>query len=289
MAAGRGPLPNVGGMDVDPFAPEALAAPAALHDAIREAAPAVWSEARGVWFTGRDAQVREVLSDWERFSSKAGIGIPNITREGAWQKPSVILEVDPPDHGVTRRVLTRILSPRAMDRMRVDFERVATELVDCLVERREFDALTDLAFRFPFTVLPDAVGMRADGREHLVTYSTMYFNARVPDTELAQARAAAAHAAGSLDWVAEQCRREHLAEGGFGQQIYAAADAGEITPETAGSLVRTFLGGGVDTTVLSLGSLLHQLAVHPDQWQLLHERRDQPTSDPPPTLRRGDQ
>ncbi len=261
-------------LDVDPFAPEALADPVALHSTIRETAPAVWVPRRSAWFTGRDAEVRQVLADWEHFSSASGVGLTDIRRDGSWQKPSVILEVDPPDHAVTRKVLSRILSPRAMTRLRDDFQRFATGLVDELVERREFDALTELAFRFPFTVLPDAVGLPAEGREHLVRYSTMYFNARVPGTALAAESAAAAAAAGSLEWVALRCRREHLAPDGFGAQIYAAADAGEISDDTAASLVRTFLGGGVDTTVLSLGALLHQLALRPDQWQLLGRQRD---------------
>jgi cytochrome P450 len=261
-------------VEIDPFAPDVLVAPEALHDHMREIAPAMFVDRYDAWFTGRDAIVREVLTDWERFTSAAGVGLVNIRHQSAWQKPSVILEVDPPDHAATRRVLTRILSPTAMRQLRDDFQRVAVALVDELVERRTFDAMTDLAFRFPFTVLPDAVGLPSEGREHLVIYSTMYFDARVPDSDLARASAAAAHAAGSLDWVADRCRRERLAPGGFGQQIYGAADAGEITPDTAGSLVRTFLGGGVDTTVLALGALVHQLALHPDQWQLLHERRD---------------
>ena len=261
-------------MDVDPFDEGVLADPVALHTEIREAAPAVWVPQYGAWFTARDAEVREVLADWERFSSAYGVGMSNIRRDGTWQKPSVILEVDPPDHGVTRRVLTRILSPSAMRDLRADFERFADQLVDELVERREFDALRDLAFRFPFTVLPDAVGLPMEGREHLVRYSTMYFNSRVPTSALARTTAEAAHGAGSLEWIAARCRREELAPGGFGHQIYAAADAGEITDDTAATLVRTFLGGGVDTTVLSLGALIHLLATHPDQWRLLRERRD---------------
>lgn len=261
-------------LDVDPFDEAVLANPVPVHTAMREAAPAVWVPSRGVWFTGRDAHVREVLTDWSRFSSAAGVGLTDIRRDGAWQKPSVILEVDPPDHAATRRVLTRILSPSAMRRMRDDFERFAVALVDELVERGTFDAITELAFRFPFTVLPDAVGLPIEGRDHLVRYSNTYFNARVPGTELAHGARDVAERAGSLDWVAEHCRREHLAAGGFGQAIFEAADTGEIDEPTASSLVRTFLGGGVDTTVLSLGALIHLLATHPAQWTLLRERRE---------------
>lgn len=260
-------------LDVDLFDEAVLREPHATHDAVREAGPVVWLPSRGVWATGRDAEIREVLTDPARFSSEAGVGLANIRHEGSWQKPSVILEVDPPAHTVTRRVLNRVLSPSAMRALRDDFQRAADRLVGQLVERTEFDAVTDLAFRFPFTVLPDAVGLRVEGREHLVSYSTMYFNARVPGSRLAIESAETAEAAGSLPWIREQCRRDRLAPGKFGAQIYAAVDSGDIDEDTAGTLVRTFLGGGIDTTVLVLSSLLHALATHPDQWALLRSDR----------------
>jgi cytochrome P450 len=254
-------------MDVDPFDEAVLADPVVLHASIREAAPAVWVPRYHAWFVGRDAEVREALTNWRRFSSAYGVGLRDIKRDGSWQKPSVILEVDPPDHTVTRRLLNRILSPKAMRAMRDDFERFAVMLVDELVERGTFDAVQDLAWRFPATVLPDAVGLMPEGRDHLTRYSGMYFNSRIPGNRLADESTAAARDAQSLDWVTMACSREHLAPGRFGDQIYAAADAGEIDPETASTLVRTFLGGGVDTTVLALGSMIMLLATNPRQWE----------------------
>ncbi len=256
-------------MDVDPFDEAVLADPVMLHASIREAAPAVWIPKYQAWFVGRDAEVREALVDWRRFSSAYGVGLRDIQRDGSWQKPSVILEVDPPDHTVTRRLLNRILSPKAMRSMRDEFERFAIALVDELVERRTFDALQDLAWRFPATVLPDAVGLMPDGRVHLTRYSAMYFNNRIPGNRLADESTAAAQGAHSLDWVAMACSREHLEPGRFGDQIYAAVDSGEIDLHTASTLVRTFLGGGVDTTVLALGSLISLLATNPLQWDKL--------------------
>jgi cytochrome P450 len=256
-------------LDVDPFDPEVLADPWALHAQIREAAPVVWLPRWEAWFVGRDAEVREVLTDWHRFSSAYGVGMTNIRRQGTWQKPSVILEVDPPDHTVTRRVLARILSPKMIRQMREQFERFAAELLDELLDRRRFDAVDDLALRFPSTVLPDAVGLTPDGRHHLSTYSTMYFNNRVPGTALAEHSAQVARQAGSLEWVAGACHRHNLASGSFGAQVYAAADAGEIDDATAATLIRTFIGGGVDTTVLALGSMVLHLARDQSQWAAL--------------------
>ena len=256
-------------LDVDPWDESVLADPVHLHARIREAAPVVWIPKREVWMTGRDDLVREILVDPTRFTSACGVGLPDICADGAWQRPSVILEVDPPEHATTRRVLNRILSPSAMRRLRASFQATAEELVDELLDRVEVDAVTDLAFRFPFTVLPDAVGIQVAGREHLTTYSRMYFDNRAPDTRLARESTQRATEAGSLDWVREQCGRERIEPGGFGEEIYAAADAGEIDEETAASLIRTFLGGGIDTTVLVLGTMLRELGRSPSQWALL--------------------
>lgn len=261
-------------LDVDPFDEGVLVDPFELHGTIREAGPVVWIPRYEAWFVGRDAEVREVFTDWRRFSSAYGVGLPNIKREGAWQKPSVIVEVDPPDHSVTRKVLNRILSPRAIRDLADDFARAAQELVSELLDRRTFDAVTDLAFRFPFTVLPDAVGLPTAGRDHLAHYSAMYFNNRAPATRLAIESTLFAERAGSADWVQAACSREQLASGGLGQQIYAAVDDGEIDEATASSLIRTFLGGGVDTTVLGIGSLLHSLIIDPSQWAMLQQTRE---------------
>ena len=50
--------------------------------------------------------------------------------------------------------------------------------------------------------------------------------------------------------------RDHLRPGGFGDQIYQAADNGEITHEQAPMLVRSFLSAGVDTTINGIGNTL---------------------------------
>jgi cytochrome P450 len=71
-------------------------------------------------------------------------------------------------------------------------------------------------------------------------------------------------------WIMERCQRERLRPGGFGDQIYQAADAGEITHEQAPLLVRSFLSAGVDTTINGIGNALFALAQHPEEYAKLH-------------------
>jgi len=61
------------------------------------------------------------------------------------------------------------------------------------------------------------------------------------------------------EWIMPHCQREHLRPGGFGDQIYQAADAGEISHEQAPLLVRSFLSAGVDTTINGLGNALYAI------------------------------
>lgn len=258
-------------LDIDPFSWEAMDNPDAIDRAVLEANPVSWVPKYGFWITGRDRIVREVFSDWQRFSSAFGTGLTNVKREEPWRKPSVILEADPPVHTPNRRVFNRILSPAVIRRLENDFHAEAERMVDALVKRRKFDLAADLAFAFPFKVLPDAVGLQSEGCKHLIPYSELNFNAMGPRNELyAQARKVVEDN-GTLDYVARQMAEENLVPGGLASEIYAAAHAGEITAEDAGMLVRAFISAGIDTTVLNIGSTLLALIERPDQWDRLHE------------------
>ncbi len=77
------------------------------------------------------------------------------------------------------------------------------------------------------SVFPDALGLKQEGREHLLAYASLVFNAFGPPNQLRQE--AIERSAPHQAYVAEQCQRENLAPGGFGACIHARADAGEIT------------------------------------------------------------
>jgi 4-methoxybenzoate monooxygenase (O-demethylating) len=256
--------------DVDPFSLEFFEDPHRIHEELREAGPVVWLSRYGIYAVARYAEVHAVLNDWRTFCSSRGVGMSDFAKETPWRPPSLVLETDPPEHDRARAVLNRVLSPAAMKRLREGFVAAAERKVDELLERRGFDAVTDLAEAFPLSVFPDAVGLRREGREHLLPYAGLAFNAFGPDNELR--RKALAEAAPHVAWVTEQCRRENLASDGLGAQIHAAASGtGGITPEEAPLLVRSLLTAGLDTTVNGIGAAVYCLARFPDQWAKLHE------------------
>jgi 4-methoxybenzoate monooxygenase (O-demethylating) len=252
---------------IDPFSHAFLRDPYPHHESLREAGPVVWLEQYGIWAMARHQEVRDALTDWQTYCSSAGVGLSDFRKEPPWRPPSIILEADPPLHTRTRAVLTRILSPAAINVLRTTFEREAERLVTRLVEQREFDGVADLAETYPLKVFPDAVGLSEDGRENLLPYGNMVFNSFGPRNDLFDR--AMANAGPVRDWIMSKCSRAALAPGGLGMQIFEAVDSGELTEPEAGMLVRSFLSAGIDTTVYGLGNALHCFASHPEQWTIL--------------------
>jgi cytochrome P450 len=250
----------------DPFSLENLADPYPLHERLREAGPVVWLEQYQVYAVSRYEHVYDILTDFETFCSGGGLGQVDIRKESEWRPPS-ILESDPPTHTAMRRGLAGVISPSAMRRLRTDFEPHAEQLADLLVKQGQFDIVTDLAEKYPLKVFPDAVGVPAEGRENLLPYGAMVFNAFGPRNEIY--RKAFENAESISSWIIENCDRSKLSESGLGADIWKVAEAGGITPEQAALLVRALLSAGVDTTVLGIGNTLINLARNPEQWQKL--------------------
>ncbi|MGY3145774.1 cytochrome P450 [Bradyrhizobium sp. USDA 3397] len=158
---------------IDPFAPGFLTDPYPAYEALRAIGPVFEVERYGVWAMACNAEVEAALKDWKTFISGEGVGLNGMNP--ALPKP-LTLQIDPPDHDKGRRVLGRTLSPGVARKLRETFQREAERKVSELIDKGTFDAVTDLAEAYPMKVFPDAIGIRPDGREKLLAWSTFVFN-----------------------------------------------------------------------------------------------------------------
>ena len=252
----------------DPYSPEVLRDPYPFLTRLREAGPAAWLSTYDVHAFGRDAEVREILEEWETYISGAGVGIVNIHHNPPLRKPG-ILEVDPPIHTRMREAMTGVINPRRLRPLRRGFATYAkTVLDDVLTGDCTFDA-AEVAERFVLRVFGDAVGIPREGRaENLPAQGAANFATFGPQNEVARAHIEAAE--GTYDWVLENCAREVLNTSGMGAQIWEFADAGTIDADEATLLVRAMLSAGLDTTIFAITNTLNALAQHPDQYARVH-------------------
>lgn len=252
----------------DPYDPARLLDPYPFLEQLRQAGPVSYLEAVDCYAVASYDAVREVLVDFETYISSGGLGPRDIRQDEGWRPPS-ILESDPPIHTVMRRALTGVINPSTVRALRGPFTPPAESLAEELARQKTFDAVTDLAERYPLRVFPDAVGVPEEGREHLLPYGNMVFNAFGPENYIyhqAFSRSDEHSAA-----VMKNCERSSLTSEGFGAQIWAKADEGLITEVQATLLVRALLSAGVDTTIFGIGNTLSVLARNPEAWSRLRQ------------------
>jgi len=74
----------------NPLSPGVALDPFPLYKELRELGPVIWLEALGVWGVFRDAEVRELQTDVDRFTAEGGTGLQNLFRETPWREPSPV-------------------------------------------------------------------------------------------------------------------------------------------------------------------------------------------------------
>jgi cytochrome P450 len=252
------PIPRY---EVDLFCHESVRNARAVDDAVREFAPVV-RLADGTVMITRHADVLPGLADWQTFSSRSRPWHdPNSLR------PEILLTDDPPRHTHVRQVIGQVLSAQFLAKLRPAFERDAAALLDQVLARQGevIDAVRDFTQRFVYKVLPDAIGMKVDGRQHMYDFSHIVWATMGPPNELF--REAMVDTGPVLEWLERCCDRDNLAPGGIGLALYAMADDGVVTQAEAKLLLQTVLSAGADTTILTMANALQAFALFPEQYQ----------------------
>lgn len=254
-------------LSVDPFSEEVLLDPYPFFEELRAAGPVAYLEAWDIYAVGRLAEAEVIASDYERFHSRAGMAMADIRKPGAWRTPSPISEVDPPEHTAIRRAMNRILSPAVLRSWKTAFAEEAERIAAQVAGRDMFDGVGDLVEPFVGTVFPSVLGVRIPAEAFLLV-GEMNFNQMGPNNDRTKASVAAAE-----PWFEQYeaaFQRSGAIPGGFAEKIFEAEDAGDLPPGIAAPLVRSFIRGGVDTTIAGLGFAFNQLARNPDQYALVH-------------------
>lgn len=259
-------MPSV---DLDLFGDDYLENPFAYHDMLRDVGPVFRIAPYNIYGMARHANVLAALKDHETFCSGRGVGITDFAVEKPWREPSLLLETDPPVHDHMRTIMKRVMSLAAVRNAEPRWREKASALVDGIVAERNVDGVAEIAEAFPMSIFPDTVGLRQEGRHHLLPYAALTTNAFGPPNHLLQETAEEARDA--VVWVNESCKRENLSEGGWGMEIFKSVDAGLITEAEGERLVRSFLSAGIDTTVNGIGNMLNAFASSPEQWAILRE------------------
>jgi len=242
--------------------------PYPMYEELRALGPVVWLSRHQLWALTHYHAVRDALTTPSIFSSAHGCMANELMNDNS---KGVMLCSDDPEHLQMRRVFNRPLLPRELSKLQERFRALAKRTVDNLLENKSFDAVTELAYILPLSIVTELVGLSEEGRNNMLMWAAGIFNAFGP-IDNARTVEGLEIAVSVLDYTMERLDRSSLVDGGWGQALFLAADKGEITETMAKSMLMDYLTPALDTTINATSSAIALFADNPVEWQKL--RRD---------------
>ncbi|WP_432137253.1 cytochrome P450 [Streptomyces sp. bgisy154] len=252
---------------VDLFDDAHLSDPYPTYAALRGVGPAVRLERHGVWAVPGYAEVHAILRDGSAFRSEGGVGLTELANAQIFA--GTVLSSDGAQHRRLRRVLSRQLAPRAIDKLQDQITDRARSLVGQHVQHGAFDGVA-LARQMVADTVMSLMGLPESTRDALLMGASATFEAFGPDNDRYQHALPTASA--MVAFLREAVTRNAVKQESWMGDIFRAVDAGELQEEEAVPLASAYTVAGMDTTILGLAETIVQLARHPAQWEVLRQK-----------------
>jgi cholest-4-en-3-one 26-monooxygenase len=259
--------------------------PHAAWTRLRREDPIHWND-RNIknpfWAVTKHADIVWISKQPERFRNGPRLAaFPEMTPpEGGGVALRHLLNMDPPDHALFRKLASHRFTPRVLARMRRDIERITRDLLDVMradgsVQQGDF--VERLSGPLPLQVLAELLGVPREMWPTMFDWTNRVIGSADPEYQEAgdDAFRTAQKARLSLfGYFAEMARARRAKAGDDLVSVVANARiAGELLPERELlSFYFLLVVAGNETTRNAMTGGLLAFLEHPDQWERL--RRD---------------
>nr|WP_279588900.1 cytochrome P450 [Amycolatopsis granulosa] len=225
--------------------------------------------------TTSHAAVREVLTSND---FRTGVGMATdgvLARLGEWSAsealnpitPPSLLATEPPEHTRYRKLVTRVFTVRAVEKLRVRTEEIARGLLDALDPDGPVDLIESYCALLPVTVIAEILGVPPEDRRRVLELGT----AAAPSLDMGlswrEFRAVESALAEFDAWLGDHLDRLRARPGDnlLSQLVAAREDGVGLTDLELRSTAGLVLAAGFETTVNLLGNGIALLHDHPGQ------------------------
>jgi cytochrome P450 len=263
----------------NPFEPGFTADPYPQYEVLRDHDP-VHQTPFGIWILFRYDDVRRLLRDHslsvEDRNARPG-PMDELRRELIGDRVErgnhAMLNRDPPAHTRLRRLVSKVFTPRAVERLRPRIEALVDDALDRAEDQGRLDLIAELAFPLPFVVISEMLGMPEVDRDQLRSWSGTLVRALEPvnEPELILAIAEAGDNMRELvSGIIEDKRRAPADD--LLSALIAAEDQGDVlSDEELLDQVMLLYIAGHETTVNLIGNGTLALLRHRTELARLHD------------------
>ena len=259
------------------------------HDefaALRHTAPVSWieqsPEARagmeggtGYWAVTRHVDVAAVSKNSDVFSSRENgviIRLPETTvRESVELTRVVIINQDAPEHTLTRRIISRGFTPRAVAALEDVMLERAQRIVTTAVAKGSGNFVEQVAAQLPLETIADMLGVPPADRQQLFEWTNQMTASDDPDFAGDPQAASIEVLMYAMKLAAE--RIEEPRDDIVTKLVNADKDGRGLTEDEFGFFVIALSVAGNETTRNAISHGMNAFFDNPDQWELWKRER----------------
>ncbi len=135
--------------------------PHTVFQEMRDNDPVAWveeSDGSGFWAVTKHADVIEVSRDYHRFTAARGIRMEEMEADEL-EARRTMMELDPPEHTRLRRLVQPGFTPKVVATYENAFRALTGQVLDKVLEMRQFDFVTEIARELPIRMLCRLLGV----------------------------------------------------------------------------------------------------------------------------------
>ncbi len=241
---------------------------------MRETQPVFFDPDWRAWHIFRYADVARVLSEYTIFSSDENRFLPAEQRDSS-PISSSILRMDPPRHRQLRHLVSQAFTPRMVAQMEARIQEITHGLLDQVTAKGEMDAVRDLAYPLPVTVIAELLGIPTELREDFKRWSDALVSGDEETTEEEQ-RALFQEIGGMFNYFTQVLdeRRAHPQNDLVSALLEAEVDGEHLSDMELLGFCGLLLVAGNETTTNLIGNLLLCLDENPGTVERLRANRE---------------
>jgi cholest-4-en-3-one 26-monooxygenase len=228
---------------------------------------------KGFWAVTKYSDVVSISKDPKTFSSaRGGTNIWDLPPEDLSVIQMLMVNMDPPEHGKFRRLVSRGFTPRMTSRLEPFVRDAAVRSIEAAARRGECDFVRNVAAELPLIVIAELMGVPQDDRHKMFDWSNRLIGFDDPEfqTSLEDGKIAAQE----MWFYANELAERRKAEAADGEDLVSVLVKGEVEGEflTEMEFDAFFLMlavAGNETTRNAISGGLLSLMEHPEQKQRL--------------------
>lgn len=233
--------------------------------------PVLYDERTRFWQVFRYADVQQVITDHQIFSSEAVPGFSDDTFLS-----DTLVAKDPPDHRKLRNLVNLAFTPRAVSQLSERIVQITQELLDAVLPQGQMDFVSDIAFPLPAKAIATLLGVPEEDWDIFRRW------ARGPESPSpSSTREEAMHSLRTMeqqmyDYFSDllAVRRRSPREDLLSTLSVAEIDGTRLSESELVKFCLLLLAAGQETTKNLLANAIYCLTEYPDRYEQLMQEPD---------------